>query len=115
MERVAVASMTEYSRYGSTQHKQLYIYGALDLSPTTLQRNFGFAWSISGFLLPNFLARAGGEVMMRMAGRVAAEIDTTFASHYTGRVGLAEALRPEAVAVYGQQATGKKILIEPQR
>ncbi len=50
-----------------------------------------------------------------MAARVAAEIDTTFASHYQQRVGLAEALRPEAVMVYGQQATGKKVLIEPQR
>lgn len=115
MERVATASMTEYSRYGSTVHKQVYIYGALDLSPTTLQRNFGFAWSLGGWLLPNFLARAGGERMQRMMQRVATEIDTTFASHYQQRVGLAEALTQEAVAAYGRQATGQKFLIEPQR
>lgn len=115
MERMTVSTMTEYSRYGSTEHKQLYIYGALDLTPTTLQRNFGFAWGIGGWLLPNFLAKAGGEVMGRMMQRVATEIDTTFASHYHQRVGLAEALLPEAVMVYGKQATGQKILIEPQR
>lgn len=115
MERVAVSSMEEYSRYGSTTLKQVYIYGSLDVAPTTLQRNFGFAWSLSAWLLPNFLARAGGEVMGRMRARVAAEIDTTFASHYSQRVGLAEALTPEAMSVYGRQATGEKFLIEPQR
>jgi len=115
MERVAVESMPEYSRYGSTTFKQVYIYGSLDFAPTTLQRNFGFAWALGGWLLPNFLARAGGEVMGRMRARVAAEIDTTFASHYSNRVGLAEALTPEAIAVYGRQATGEKFLIEPRR
>lgn len=113
MERVCVSTMTEYSRYGSSEPKQVYIYGGLDQSPTTLQRNFGFSWSLGAWLLPNFLARAGGEVMGRMVARVAAEIDTTFASHYHTRVGLAEALRPEAVMVYGKQATGQKVLIEP--
>lgn len=113
MEQVAVASMDEYSRYGSTVHKQVYIYGALDLSPTTLKRDFGFAWSLGAWLLPNFLARAGGETVAKMSARVANEIDSTFASSYQQRVGLAEALRPEAVSVYGQQATGQKYLIEP--
>jgi NADPH2:quinone reductase len=115
MEQVAVAKMPEYSRYGSSVHKQVYIYGALDLSPTTLQRNFGFAWSLGGWLLPNFLARAGRERIAAMSARVAEEIDSTFASSYQQRVGLAEALRQEAVAVYGRQATGQKYLIEPQR
>jgi NADPH:quinone reductase-like Zn-dependent oxidoreductase len=115
MERVAVEKMEEYSRYGSTTFKQVYIYGSLDFGATTLQRNFGFAWSLGGWLLPNFLARAGAEVMGRMRARVAAEIDTTFASHYSRRVGLAQVLTPEAMAVYGRQATGEKFLIEPQR
>jgi NADPH2:quinone reductase len=114
MERVAVASMSEYSRYGSSTHKQVYIYGALDLTPTTLKRDFGFAWGLGGWLLPNFLARAGGERVAKMSARVAEEIDSTFASSYQQRVGLAEALRPEAVAVYGRQATGQKYLIQPQ-
>ncbi|MEM6544522.1 MAG: zinc-binding dehydrogenase [Pseudomonadota bacterium] len=115
MEVVAAESLDEYNRYGSTTLKQLYIYGSLDFSPTTLQRNFGFCWGIGGWLLPNFLAKAGGEVMGRMRARVAAEIDTTFASHYSERVSLAGALTPEAMAVYGKQATGAKYLIEPHR
>ena len=32
MERAANASAAEYSRYGSTVHKQVYIYGGLDRS-----------------------------------------------------------------------------------
>ena len=115
MEAVAVRGMDEYSPYGSTVLKQVYIYGALDIGPITLMRNFGFAWNVSGWLLPNFLAKAGGERMARMRQRVADEIDTTFASHYSARVGLAEALTPEAMAVYGRQATGEKYLIEPAR
>jgi NADPH:quinone reductase-like Zn-dependent oxidoreductase len=115
MEQVAVAKMPEYSRYGSSVYKQVYIYGALDLSPTTLQRNFGFAWGLGGWLLPNFLARAGRERIAAMSARVAEEIDSTFASSYQQRVGLAEALRREAVEVYRRQATGQKYLIEPQR
>jgi len=115
MERVAQESMEEYSRYGSTTFKQVYIYGSLDFSPTTLQRNFGFAWSLGGWLLPNFLARAGGETVARMRKRVADELTTTFASHYSQRIGLAEVLTPEAMGVYGRQATGEKFLIEPQR
>lgn len=114
MEAVAVAGMPAYSRYGSDVFKQVYIYGALDFGPTTIQRNFGFAWSISGWLLPNFLQRAGMERAARMRERVAAEIDTTFASHYSREVSLSEVLDMAAVADYGRQATGSKYLILPQ-
>jgi hypothetical protein len=44
---------------------------------------------------------------------VASEITTTFASHYTSRVSLADALKLENVAAYGRQATGEKTLITP--
>lgn len=114
MESVAVSKMTEYSRYGSAVHKQVYIYGALDVAPTTLNRNFGFAWGIGGWLLPNFLQRAGSERVARMRRRVADEINTTFASHYSREVSLAEALTLEAMGAYGRQATGEKYLIRPQ-
>ena len=40
-----------YSRYGSTTHKQVYLYGSLDMSPTVLNRNYGMAWGIGGWLL----------------------------------------------------------------
>ncbi|MGJ3626230.1 hypothetical protein AB5I41_03410 [Sphingomonas sp. MMS24-JH45] len=59
MEQAANRNMKEYSRYGSNSFKQLYIYGALDLAPTTLNRlAFGFQWSVSGWLLTPFMQRA---------------------------------------------------------
>lgn len=113
MEAAALRNMTGYAGYGSDVFKQLYIYGGLDRSPTVLTRNFGFSWSIGGFLLTPFLQRVGMEKSIEMRARVAAEIATTFASHYTREVSLAEALSAEAIAVYGKQATGEKYLITP--
>ena len=115
MENVAARSLSAYNRYGSDVFKQVYIYGGLDRGPTTLNRNFGFAWSLGGWLLPNFLQRAGMERMVAMRERVAAEITTTFASHYNREVSLAEALSLTALSVYGKQATGEKFLINPQK
>ncbi len=114
MEAAAVRSAKEYSRYGSDVYKHVYIYGGLDRSPTILNRNFGMAWGLGGWLLPPFLARIGPEAAQKLRERVAAEIKTTFASHYTAEVGLAKALSLEAIAVYGKQATGEKYLITPQ-
>ncbi|MFT6519214.1 MAG: NADPH2:quinone reductase [Candidatus Azotimanducaceae bacterium] len=114
MEAAALRSMTEYNGYGSDVFKQVYIYGGLDRNPTTLTRNFGFSWSLSGFLLTPFLQKVGIEKSIQMRAKVAAEIKTTFASHYTKEVSLAEALSPEAISVYGKQATGEKYLIKPQ-
>jgi NADPH2:quinone reductase len=96
-------------------HKQVYIYGGLDRSPTVLNRAFGMAWGLGGWLLPPFLARIGPEAAQRLRERVAAEIKTTFASHYSREVGLAEVLTLEAIAEYGRQATGHKYLINPQK
>jgi NADPH2:quinone reductase len=104
-----------FSRYGTTVHKQLYIYGGLDRGPTLLRRSYGMAWGIGGWLLTGFIMKAGAEVAGRLRQRVAAEIKTTFASHYSRRVSLAEALTLDAVAGYGRQATGQKFLIEPNR
>ncbi|WP_394652282.1 zinc-binding dehydrogenase [uncultured Sphingomonas sp.] len=116
MERAAVQRMTEYNRYGSLERKQLYIYGALDLAPTTLNRlAFGFAWSVGGWLLFPFLQRAGKDVAQRMRERVAAELKTTFASNYTRTIGLAEALDPDVLRAYERKATGEKFLIDPTR
>ena len=82
MEAAAVRKMDSYNRYGSDTFKQVYIYGGLDRGPTTLSRNFGFAWSLGGWLLTPFLQKAGLPKMMELRGRVAREITTTFASHY---------------------------------
>lgn len=113
MEAAANKTATEYSRYGSNTFKQVYIYGGLDRSPTTLNRNFGFSWSLGGFLLTPFMGRLGGEGVQRLRQRVVDEIDTTFASHYTKEVSLSEAVTLDALSVYGKQATGEKYLINP--
>ena len=113
MEAAFVASAGEYSRYGSTTHKQVYIYGGLDRSPTELNRTFGMAWSVGGWLLTPYLAKVGPEEVQRMRQRVAAEITTTFASTYTRQISLVEALTPDVLAGYARQATGEKYLVTP--
>jgi NADPH2:quinone reductase len=113
MEAALLTSASEYSRYGSTTHKQVYLYGNLDRGPTVLDRTFGMAWGVGGWLLVPYLGRAGGEEVQRMRQRVAAEITTTFASSYTRRISLLEALSAEAVMGYARQATGQKYLISP--
>ncbi len=115
MEQAASASASagEYSRYGSTVHKQVYIYGALDTGPTVLTRGFGMAWGIGGWLLTWFLAGAGSETFGRLRARVADELTTTFASNYTREVSLAGMLEPDAFNEYVKRATGEKFLVTP--
>ncbi len=113
MEEAANATAGEYSRYGSSVHKQVYIYGALDTGPTVLTRNFGMAWGIGGWLLTPFIAGAGAETFGRLRARVAAELTTTFASNYTREVSLAGMLHPDAFHEYVKRATGEKFLVTP--
>ncbi len=116
MEQAAARTMTEYSRYGSNVFKQLYIYGALDTAPTTLNRlSFGFQWSVSGWLVTPFLQKAGPEVAARLRKRVIDELTTTFASRFTRTIGLAEALDPDVLRSFERKATGEKYLIDPTR
>ena len=114
MEEAASATATEYSRYGSTVHKQVYIYGGLDTGPTILDRNFGMAWGVGGWLLTQFLQNAGAEAVGRLRARVAAELTTTFSSTYTREVSLAGMLMPDAFHAYVKRATGEKFLVTPQ-
>jgi NADPH:quinone reductase-like Zn-dependent oxidoreductase len=114
MEAAVSRNMTEYSVYGSDIYKQVYIYGGLDRGPITLNRSFGFAWGVNGFLLFNVLGKLGNEITAAMRKRIAAEIKTTFSSHYTHEVSLAGALQLDAISVYGKKATGEKFLIKPQ-
>lgn len=113
MEAAAVKRMTTYSRYGSDTFKQVYIYGALDLGPTLLNRSFGFSWSLSGFLLTPFLQKAGMETVMRMRQRVVDELTTTFKSHYSHEIGLTDALSLDTAHAYNAKRTGEKYLIRP--
>jgi NADPH:quinone reductase len=114
MEAAASASMSAYSRYGSTVRKQVYIYGGLDPSPTLLTRSFGFAWSVGGWLLTPFLQSIGPERFGQLRARVAAGLTTTFASSYATEVSLADVLHPGVFARYVKQATGDKVLVNPQ-
>lgn len=114
MEAAAVRRMTTYSRYGSDTFKQVYIYGALDLSPTTFSaRSFGLTWALGGFLLTPFMAKAGAEVVGRMRQRVVDELTTTFKSHYSHEISLTEALDVETAQAYNAKRTGEKYLIRP--
>jgi NADPH2:quinone reductase len=115
MEAALNRSATEYSRYGSTTLKQIYIYGGLDVGPTEFVRNFGFAWSMGGWLLFPFLQRFGEPAVQVLRQRVMAELKTTFASSYFREISLTGALQLDAIAVYGQRATGTKYLINPHK
>lgn len=114
MEAAASAAM-QFSRYGSSVHKQVYIYGGLDRGPTELARNYGMAWGVGGWLLTPFLERVGPQKVQQMRARVAAGLTTTFVSRYTGSVSLAGALDPQSIAVYARQATGQKYVVLPNQ
>jgi NADPH:quinone reductase len=115
MEAALNRTAKEYSRYGSTTHKQVYIYGGLDTGPTEFNRNFGMAWGMGGWLLFPFLQRIGAERAQALRARVVAGLKTTFASSYSKEISLADVLRPEEIAVYGQRATGTKYLVNPNK
>ena len=115
MEAAAARTPGAYSIYGSIKHKQVYLYGGLNTSETTLTRGYGMAWGVGGWLLPSFMARVGMKVVMGLQARVAKELTTTFASHYTNEVSLEEALQAETVGNYIAKATGEKFVICPQK
>jgi NADPH:quinone reductase-like Zn-dependent oxidoreductase len=115
MEAAVNSKAKTYSRYGSNVHKQVYIYGGLDLRPTELSRGFGMAWGVGGWLVFPYLQKIGAADAQRLRARVAAEIKTTFASAYTRVVSLQEALQLETIAAYAKRATGEKFLINPNK
>ncbi|WP_200182716.1 zinc-binding dehydrogenase [Tomitella biformata] len=115
MERALSAGADAYSTYGSATHKQVYLYGGLDRSPTVLHRDFGMAWGIGGWLLMPFLGKIGADAAGVLQRRIAAELTTTFVSGHAREVSLAELLDPAVAAVYNKRATGEKFLVNPQR
>jgi len=115
MEAALNKTAKEYSRYGSTTHKQVYLYGGLDTSPTEFNRSFGMAWSMGGWLLFPFLQKIGPAAAQVLKQRVAAELKTTFASHYSAEVSLVDVLQLDTIAVYNKRATGEKYLINPSK
>lgn len=115
MEAALNRTAREYSRYGSTTHKQVYLYGGLDRSPTEFTRNFGMAWGMGGWLLFPFLQKIGPEGAQKLKARVASGLKTTFASRYTKEVSMIEALGLDEIAVYARHATGEKYLLNPAK
>jgi NADPH2:quinone reductase len=115
MEAALNRNATVYSRYGSTTHKQVYLYGSLDMSPTQLNRNYGMAWGLGGWLLTPYIEKIGPLAFQELKDRVAKELRTTFASRYSQEISLAEALQPQMIAAYSKRATGQKYLINPNK
>lgn len=113
MEAAVNRTAKEYSRYGSSVHKQVYIYGRLDMSPTMIGPGVGMAWGVGGYLLTPFLQKVGPQKVQQMKDRVLAELKTTFASHYTSTISLTDAPNPEIIKAYNRKSTGEKFLIDP--
>lgn len=105
----------EYQRYGSSVHKQVYLYGSLDMSPTEIQRNFGLSWGLGGWLVFPQLAKAGPARLVELKARIARELRTSFATSYARELSLTEMLQPEIIADYAKRATGGKVLVVPQK
>ena len=115
MEQAANSRPGSYSRYGSTTYKQVYIYGGLSTAPTELVRSYGMSWGLGGWLLTPFLMKIGAAEAQKLRQRVADELKTTFASHYTAEISLQEALQPDVIAAYNRKTTGEKYLINPNK
>jgi NADPH2:quinone reductase len=113
MEAAQARKATEYSRYGTTVHKQVYIYGGLDIGPTEINRNVGMYWSVGGWLLTPFLQKIGSQAARALRERVAREIRSTFASSYSRELSLSQVLQAEEISAYARKGTGAKVLINP--
>jgi NADPH2:quinone reductase len=115
MEAAQLKKSKVYSRYGTSIHKQVYLYGGLDTQPTVLKRGFGMSWSVGGWLLFNFIQKIGPARYAELKARVARELKTTFASSYAGELSLTELFEAEKIAHYAGRSTGKKYLINPSK
>jgi NADPH2:quinone reductase len=115
MEVAASKNVKTYSRYGSTVHKQVYLYGGLDPRPTELVRDYGMAWGIGGWLVMNFMQKVGPAAVAKLKERIASELRTTFLSKYSREISLAEILQLEVIAAYRKRETGQKYLVNPNK
>ncbi|MEQ1509933.1 MAG: zinc-binding dehydrogenase [Sphingopyxis sp.] len=113
MEAAQMRKGAAFSVYGTNVHKQVYIYGALDLGPTEFNRSFGLQWGIGGFLLTPYLMKVGMEEMMAMRAKVIAHRADIFASSYTAEIALDDMVNPALAQAYQAKATGSKYLLNP--
>ena len=116
MEDVARARMPIYSTYGSPDPKQVFLYGHLDASPLVLDHlRYGMFWDLRLWAMPGTMARVGPARVLQLRRRALDGIRSTFASHFTREIGLAELLDPEVLRSCARLATNKKYLIVPGR
>jgi NADPH:quinone reductase len=115
MEVAASKNIKTYSRYGSTVHKQVYLYGGLDPGPTELVRDYGMAWGIGGWLVMSFMQKVGPAVVAKLKERIASELRTTFLSKYSNEISLADMLQLEVITAYRKRETGRKYLVNPNK
>jgi NADPH:quinone reductase-like Zn-dependent oxidoreductase len=114
MEDVAVSRLGFYSPYGSMEPKQVLIYGHLDRSPIALNGDeYGMDWTVRQWAMPQTMARVGPERADELRQRILDGLKTTFASHFSREISLAEALDPTILQAYARQGTGEKYLINP--
>lgn len=113
MEVASTPADAPYSVYGTSVPKKVYVYGGLERGPTVIERRFGFAWDIGGWLLFHFLQRASTETRARLQQRVVGELTTTFASSYSRTISLRDVLDPDTFRAFQARATGEKYLIDP--
>jgi len=113
MEAALSRNAQAYSRYGSSTHKQVYLYGNLDTGPTVIERRFGMSWGVGGWLVFPYLEQLAPEIQAGLRKRVLAEMHTTFASHYSDEISLSAVLEPQTIARYNAKATGRKFLVNP--
>ena len=113
MEAALSRHAQAYSRYGSSTHKQVYLYGNLDAGPTVIERRFGMSWGVGGWLVFPYLEQLAPEIQAGLRKRVLAEMHTTFASHYSDEISLSAVLEPQTIARYNAKATGRKFLVNP--
>ena len=78
-----------------------------------LERDYGMAWGVGGWLLTPFLQKIGADGQQRLRERIAAELKTTFASHYTREISLTQMLQIDTVNAYMRRATSEKFLVNP--
>jgi hypothetical protein len=115
MEYNASKDAVGFNTYGSPIYKQVYVYGALDISPTVLNRAYGMSWGVGGFLLMQFLGKVAPLRVGELHARVADEIQTTFATDFTDVLSLSEAMDPATILKYNAKKTGEKFLINPNK
>lgn len=112
METALSHLTSDYQRYGSSIHKQIYMYGILDPRPIVLPR-VGMAWGVGGWLLFDFLEKIGPEAAQKLRARANKALRTTFAIQYKAKISLEQVLTPDVARMIAKRTTGEKYLISP--